>query len=98
MGCYKSGTFTSLTLIVERRTVRIRTLLEAADALLTHWDDDDGDEYVVAVKECLDAMTGKTTAEIARAAFIRAVDEAGMRVITLVHSTGTPSAGARSAA
>jgi hypothetical protein len=98
MECYRSETFLSLTLVVEQRTVRIRTLLDAANALLTHWVDDDGEEYVVAVKECLDAITGKTTVEIARAAFIRAVDEAGMRIIALVHSAGKPLPGARSAA
>ncbi|WP_245267788.1 DUF982 domain-containing protein [Rhizobium sp. 2MFCol3.1] len=73
-------------------------MLDAANALLTHWDEDDGEEYVIAVKECLDAIRGQSTAENARAALIRAVTEAGMGVITLVSPAQTPTVRARTAA
>jgi hypothetical protein len=85
-------------LVVGGRVVKIRTLLEAANALLAHWVDDDGEEYIVAVKTCLDAITGSVSAEDARAAFVRAAEEAGMRIITLVYSADVSSTGARTAA
>jgi len=98
MECYRSRTFLTLILVVHQRTIRIRTLPDAANALLTHWDERDGEEYVIAVKECLDAISGESTTEHARAAFIRAAEEAGMGVITLVSPIHTSTRDERTAA
>jgi hypothetical protein len=98
---YESNDFPTLHLTSNGMTVRIGTLVAAAEALLSRWPpDEDGEEYVVAVKTCLDAITGIVTAGEARLALIRAAEEAGMRVITLAHvaenghlASSTPSSG-----
>ncbi|WP_261330025.1 DUF982 domain-containing protein [Rhizobium leguminosarum] len=91
-------TFTALSLIIDGHTIKIRSLVDAAHALLTNWVDHDGEEYVVAVKTCLDAIKGAATAEDARTAFIKAAKEANIRIITLVHSNEGLSMASRNAA
>jgi hypothetical protein len=98
---YELNDFPTLHLASNGMTVRIGTLIEAAEALLSRWPpDEDCEEYVVAVKTCLDAITGLVTAGEARLTLIRAAEEAGMRVITLAHvaenghlASSTPSSG-----
>ncbi|WP_425376278.1 DUF982 domain-containing protein [Rhizobium vallis] len=63
----------------------VRSLGEVADALINAWPTDDGEEYVAAVKTCLDAIQGNTQPKVARAALIRAATEAGIRVVAVVH-------------
>ncbi|OWV87449.1 DUF982 domain-containing protein [Rhizobium sp. R693] len=62
----------------------VRTLGDAAYLLLKDWPSDDGEEYVTAVKACVDAISGQIDLEQFRAAFLRAADEAGIAALTLV--------------
>ncbi|TAY61548.1 DUF982 domain-containing protein [Rhizobium ruizarguesonis] len=49
------------------------------------WPVDDGEEYLIAIRACRDAIHGEVPSEDAREALIRAADEAGISVITVVH-------------
>lgn len=69
----------------ENRRLIVRTVGEAADALMREWPSDDGEEFLSAVKACLDVMTGKAGADELRAAIIRAADEAGVTALTVLH-------------
>ncbi|MBX5157658.1 DUF982 domain-containing protein [Rhizobium sp. NZLR8] len=62
----------------------VRTLGDAAYILLKDWPFDDGEEYVTAVKACVDAISGKIAAEEFWGAFLRAADEAGIVALTVV--------------
>ncbi len=62
----------------------VRTLRDAAYMLLKDWPSDDGEEYVTAVKACVDAISGKIAAEEFWVAFLRAADEAGIAALTVV--------------
>ncbi|MHC2485526.1 DUF982 domain-containing protein [Rhizobium leguminosarum] len=62
----------------------VRTLGDAAYMLLTDWPSDDGEEYVTAVKACVDAISGQIAPEEFRVSFLRAADEAGITALTLV--------------
>ena len=83
-----SRDFQTVLLVIDGTTLKIRTLVDAAEALLSQWPDDDGEDYVVAVKKCLDAITGQASPHEARLALIRAAVEGGMRVISLAHDAG----------
>ncbi|MBB3308622.1 hypothetical protein FHT78_000351 [Rhizobium sp. BK196] len=63
----------------------VRTVGEAANALMREWPSDDGEEFLSAVKACLDVMTGKAEADELRAAIIRAADEAGITALSILH-------------
>ncbi|RDJ03031.1 DUF982 domain-containing protein [Rhizobium grahamii] len=67
-----------------QKYLSISSLRHVAEALILAWPSDDGDEYVSAVKACLDAIEGRVPALEARGALIRAADEAGIPVITVV--------------
>ncbi len=69
----------------ERERVLVRTVQEAADALMRKWLIDDGEEFLAAVKACLDVMARKAEPEDLRAALIRAADEADVTVVTVLH-------------
>ncbi|WP_342587901.1 MULTISPECIES: DUF982 domain-containing protein [unclassified Rhizobium] len=79
--------FPALTLVLggQERSRPVRTLGEAAEILIKRWPSDDGEEYVVAVKACLDAIHGIISPTAARDALIRAAHEAGIRYIAVVH-------------
>lgn len=62
----------------------VRTLGDAAYMLLKEWPSDDGEEYVTAVKACVDAISGHIAPEQFRDTFLRAADEAGIAAITVV--------------
>lgn len=62
----------------------VRTLRDAAYMLLKEWPDDDGEEYVTAVKACVDAISGEITQQQFWDAFLRAADEAGIAALTVV--------------
>ena len=62
----------------------VRTLGDAARILMQDWPADDGEEYVAAVKACVDAISGKIAPEQFREALLRAADEAGIAAITVV--------------
>jgi hypothetical protein len=53
----------------------IRTVADAAETLIYAWPSDDGEEYVVAVRLCLDALHDLVPALDVRAALIRAANE-----------------------
>ncbi|MBY3142430.1 DUF982 domain-containing protein [Rhizobium laguerreae] len=61
------------------------TLGAAAHILIKDWPSDDGEEYVAAVKACVDAISGQIAPEQFREALLRAADEAGIAALTVVH-------------
>ncbi|QFY64070.1 DUF982 domain-containing protein (plasmid) [Rhizobium grahamii] len=63
----------------------IGSLRDVAETLIISWPSDDGEEYMTAIKACLEAIHGRVAAHEARAALIRAAEEAGIPVITVVH-------------
>ncbi|NEI65015.1 DUF982 domain-containing protein [Rhizobium leguminosarum] len=63
----------------------VRTLGDAAYILIKDWPFDDGDEYVAAVKACVDAMSGQIAPDEFRQALLRAANEAGIAALTVVH-------------
>ncbi|MBY5571998.1 DUF982 domain-containing protein [Rhizobium leguminosarum] len=63
----------------------VRTAGDAATALMKDWPSDDGEEFLVAVKACLDVMTGNIEADQLREAIIRAAAEAGVGAISVLH-------------
>ncbi len=70
----------------DRRGPRIvRTLGDAAAILLRDWPSDDGEEYVTAVKACVDAIKGEIEPDEFRKRLIRAAGEAGITALTVVH-------------
>ncbi|NNH67251.1 DUF982 domain-containing protein [Rhizobium laguerreae] len=79
--------FAPLVLVMsgEEKNRLVRSLGELAKALVVAWPTDDGKEYIAAVKACLDAIRGDIPAKTARAALIRAAEEAGIPVLAPVH-------------
>lgn len=85
MNWHTSGDFSPLMLVLaDREAYKIRTLYDAARVLLSMWPDEDGEHYVIAVKACLDAINREIEPEMARAALIKAAEEANITVITIV--------------
>jgi len=87
MKWHRSDHFAPLMLVMGGREKYrlVGSLREVAEALIGDWPSDDGEEYMEAVKACLDAIHGKLSAQEAREALIRAADEAGIPVIRAVH-------------
>jgi hypothetical protein len=87
MNWHEFGAFAPLMLVMNgsEKYRLVKSLGDAAEALFASWPFDDGDEYLVAVKTCLEALHGKTSPADARAALIRAAKEADIPVITVVH-------------
>jgi len=87
MKWHRSDHFAPLMLVMGGREKYrlVGSLREVAEALIGDWPSDDGEEYVEAVKVCLDAIHGKLSAQEAREALIRAADEAGIPAIRAVH-------------
>ncbi|MBX5213977.1 DUF982 domain-containing protein [Rhizobium sp. NLR10a] len=81
-----SSVFTPVGLALRDRTTRkiVRTLGEAAGILIRDWPSDDGEEYVAAVKACVDAISGRIAPEQFREALLRAADAAGIAALTVV--------------
>jgi hypothetical protein len=67
------------------RRLTVRTVQEAANALIKDWPSDDGEEFLSAVKACLDVMTGKATSRELRSAILRAANEAGVAAVGVLH-------------
>ncbi|ANK92779.1 hypothetical protein AMK01_CH03356 [Rhizobium sp. N6212] len=84
---HTSEDFAPLMLVMDGQEKHrlVRSLGEVAGALIAAWPTDDGREYIAAVKTCLDAIQGNISPDVARAALIRAAEEAGVRVIAVVH-------------
>ncbi|TAY52897.1 DUF982 domain-containing protein [Rhizobium leguminosarum] len=83
---HRSGDFAPLMLVMsgQEECRLVRSLREVADALINAWPTDDGVEYIAAVKTCVDAILGNIQPKIARAALIRAAQEAEIPVIAVV--------------
>lgn len=67
------------------RRLTVRTVQEAANALMKDWPSNDGEEFVSAVKACLDVMTGKASGRELRSAIVRAANEAGVAALAVLH-------------
>ena len=82
-----STEFDQVILIFEDpgRRLIIRTALEAANALIKEWPSDDGEEFLTAVKACLDVMIGKASSDELRSAILRAASEAGVGAVASIH-------------
>lgn len=72
-----SHEFAALRLIVRGRSRCnvVRSVRDAAKMLIVDWPSADGEDYIIAVRACLEAYDRKIPAEQARAAFIRAANE-----------------------
>lgn len=62
----------------------IRTVRDAAETLIGAWPSQDGEEYLTAVRICLDAYHDAARAEDVRAALIRAANEERIAHFSLV--------------
>ncbi|MGO7540596.1 DUF982 domain-containing protein [Rhizobium ruizarguesonis] len=87
MKWHRSGEFAPLMLVVSgpEKYKLVATLGQAAEMLMDGWPVDDGEEYLIAIRACRDAIHGEVPSEDAREALIHAADEAGISVITVVH-------------
>ncbi|ARM86619.1 hypothetical protein RHEC894_CH00263 [Rhizobium sp. CIAT894] len=81
-----SADFSPLVLFLGGRQKRriVRTLRDAAEVLMVDWPFEDGEEYVVAVKACADAIIGQIGMDELREMLISAAREAGMGVLTVI--------------
>lgn len=75
--------FPAVTLVMEGAGGyrRVNSVQVATEILLEHWPIEDGEEYLTAIKTCLDAMMGTVHPVAAREALIRAAEEAGVSVM-----------------
>lgn len=86
MKWHTSHQFPALWLVVrsgERYRV-IKTVRDAAVTLISDWPNDDGEEYVMAIRACLDALNDVIPAEAAREALIRAAAEERILYISVI--------------
>ncbi len=83
----RNGDFLPLLLVMGGREKyrHVASLRDVAETLIIAWPTDDGEEYMAAIKACLEAIHGRVDAKDARLALIRAAEEAGIPVITVVH-------------
>lgn len=75
--------FPALTLVMGENggTRRINSVHQVAELLLQHWPVENGEDYVAAVRVCLEAMLGAVPPEAVRDALIKAAREAGISVM-----------------
>jgi hypothetical protein len=75
--------FPAVTLVMEGAGGyrRINSVQAATETLLEHWPIEDGEEYLSAIKVCLDAMMGAVHPGAVREALIKAAEEAGVSVM-----------------
>jgi hypothetical protein len=62
-------------------TRRVNSVHQIAELLLEHWPVENGEDYVAAVRICLEAMLGAVPPEAVREALIKAAKEAGISVM-----------------
>ena len=62
----------------------VPTLGDVAHLLMKEWPSDDGEEYMAAVKACVDAISGRMDPEQFREALLRAACEEGIATLTVV--------------
>jgi len=75
--------FPAITLVIGEngRQRRVNSVHQVAELLLEHWPVEHGEEYVAAVRICLEAMLGAVPPEAVREALIKAAREAGISVL-----------------
>ncbi len=75
--------FPTVTLVMGETggTRRVNSVHQVAELLLEHWPSENGEEYVAAVRICLEAMLGAVGPEAVREALIKAAREAGISVM-----------------
>ncbi|QND45163.1 DUF982 domain-containing protein (plasmid) [Rhizobium lusitanum] len=75
--------FPAVTLVMEGTGEyrRVNSVQAATETLLEHWPIEDGEEYLSAIRVCLDAMMGVVHPDAAREALIKAAAEAGVPVM-----------------
>ncbi|MDK4702629.1 MULTISPECIES: DUF982 domain-containing protein [Rhizobium] len=75
--------FPAVTLVMGENggTRRVNSVHQVAELLLEHWPVANGEDYVAAVRICLEAMLGAVPAEAVREALIKAAREAGISVM-----------------
>ena len=64
-----------MRLVVNGGEIVLRTVSDAAETLINAWPAEDGEEYMVAVRTCLDALYDIVPAVKVREALIRAAEE-----------------------
>jgi len=64
--------------------VVVRNLTAAARVLIQDWPLDDGEDYVIAVKACADALIGEISLEEFREILLSAAIEAGISALSVV--------------
>jgi hypothetical protein len=87
MNRHSSHPFPALRLVMRGREKYrvIRTVRDAAEALIRDWPSDDGEEYIKAVRACLEAFKGDIPPEAVRDALIKAANEEQILHISIVH-------------
>jgi len=75
--------FPAVTLVMQSTGEyrRVNSVQAATETLLEHWPIDDGEEYLTAIRICLDAMMGTVRPDVVREALIKAAEEAGVPVM-----------------
>jgi hypothetical protein len=83
---YTSQHFPALRLVMNGREKYrvVKTVRDAAEALLSDWPCHDGEQYMIAVQACLDAFYDVVPAEVVGDALIRAANEDRVPHISLV--------------
>jgi len=92
MKWHTSGQFPSLVLLFPSHGYKqVSSLRDVAEALMLCWPTDDGEEYVTAVKICLEAILGNMPPQESRAALVRAAEEIGIPILTVVCNESSSS-------
>lgn len=63
----------------------IRNLTDAARVLIQDWPLEDGEDYVIAVKACADALIGEISPDEFRETLLSAAIEAGISALSVVY-------------
>lgn len=86
MKWYTSDQFPALRLVVRagEKCKVIKTVRDAAVTLILDWPSDDGEEYIVAIRACLDALHDVIPPEAVREALIRAAAEERILYISVI--------------
>ncbi|GAA3065581.1 hypothetical protein GCM10010520_11760 [Rhizobium viscosum] len=71
----------------------IRNLTSAARVLIQDCPLDDGEDYVIAVNACADALVGERSPEELRQALLKVANEAGISALSLVQDEGCEVSG-----
>ncbi len=81
-----SSAFTPIGLALRGQGAQkiVCTIGDAAHILIKDWPSGNGEEYIAAVKACVDAINGQIGPEQFRQALLRAADEAGIAALTVI--------------